>query len=92
MTTPEGRRLDLYNVLVQRLGQESTDTLMSYLPASPAADLATQGDIAMLADRFDSFEGRMDRFERRLDQMIFALAATLLAIVTAFGVQIIFGP
>ena len=48
VTVPESRRQQLYHGLHSAIGPEATDTLMSYLPPVPIAELATKVDIGLL--------------------------------------------
>lgn len=48
MSASESRRHDLYNGLSELLSPELTETLMAYLPTSPAAALATKDDVAVV--------------------------------------------
>jgi hypothetical protein len=59
--------LALYHGLSKRLGPELADTQMTYLPSTPATDLATRADIQALErrldDRVDGLDSRMERLE-----------------------------
>ena len=67
MAVSEGRSRDLYNVLDELLGTEQADTLMAYLPAYEAIEVATKDDIRRLENRLDHLEQRFDQLEGRLD-------------------------
>jgi hypothetical protein len=67
MAVSEGRSRDLYNVLDELLGTERADTLMAYLPAYEAIEVATKDDIRRLENRLDHLEQRFDQLEGRLD-------------------------
>ncbi|HYJ23886.1 MAG TPA: hypothetical protein VE027_02695 [Acidimicrobiia bacterium] len=67
MAVSEGRSRDLYNVLDELLGTERADTLMAYLPAYEAIEVATKDDIRRLEKRLDHLEQRFDQLEGRLD-------------------------
>ena len=43
----EAARNKLYNQLIEVLGADSAEELMSHLPPRPVADLATKGDLAV---------------------------------------------
>ncbi len=93
MALPESRRHDLYNGLNRLLGTELADTLMAYLPSSPAADLATQDDIALirldiellrdevtgLRSDFNDLRSELRDDIRQLGQRIDRMQLTLLA-------------
>lgn len=75
------RRLALYNGLNDLLGPELTDTLMTYLPASPATDLATKADVTDLREAIDRLVTEMDRSRadvKHLSQRMDELQTTLL--------------
>lgn len=67
----EARRHNLYNGLVQLLGPDQADTLMSYLPTEPIQALVTKRDLdateARLTVRIDGLVQRMHGFGRRMD-------------------------
>ena len=75
----EATRHNLYNGLIDVLGPDQADTLMSYLPTEPIQALATKRDLDAaegrltlrmngFEPRMDGFEQRMDRFEQRMDR------------------------
>jgi hypothetical protein len=72
MPTPEAARHDLYNGLVDILGENRADTLMAYLPTYDPSDLLTRSDLTAfrteVASRFDAIDRRMDALEARLDR------------------------
>jgi hypothetical protein len=49
MSIDERRRHDLYQELDSVLGTEHADTLMAHLPPTGWADVATKGDLRLLA-------------------------------------------
>jgi len=62
------------------LGHEHADTLMTYLPPEPGAQVATRSDVAVLEQRFDRLEellglrfdaidGRFQRVDQRFEQV-----------------------
>lgn len=67
MVEGSSRLLALYHGLSERLGPELADTLMTYLPSTPATELATRADIHALErrldDRVDGIDARMERLE-----------------------------
>jgi hypothetical protein len=92
MPTPEAARHDLYNGLVDILGENRADTLMAYLPTYDPSDLLTRSDLVAfrteVTGRFAAIDARLDRFEdrfeqlgRRLDRLFLTLAAGLLVFV-----------
>jgi hypothetical protein len=76
----EPARHALYSELERVIGTDNARTLMMYLPAQPADEVATKADIARLEARFDRFE---TRFEARLDQMQRTYMVTVVASMTA---------
>jgi len=66
MATANPQRADLYARLEEILGRPYADTLMTYLPQQPGANLATRDDIGDLGARIDQLGERM---ERRFDQV-----------------------
>ncbi len=56
MSTPISDTSALYARLEEVLGHEHADTLMTYLPPEPGAQVATRSDIAVLDQRFDRLE------------------------------------
>ncbi len=98
MTSPEARRLDLYNGFTEFLGEERADTLMAYLPGNPDAELATKADLELVERRLDTrmheidvrFSDvilRLDGMTARLDRMVQALLAGLIAIFATLVAQ-----
>lgn len=90
MSQPESRRLALYNQLQDLLGTEPATTLMSYLPTSAPADLATVGDIERVESRIIRVEERMGWIEddihhisRRLDRLYQTMLGGFIALVAA---------
>ena len=57
----------LYARLEEVLGSPHADTLMTYLPNEPGAQVATRSDIAVLSERIDVLADRMERGFERLD-------------------------
>lgn len=98
MTTPEARRLDLYNGLTDFLGEDRASTLMTYLPQNESKDLATKSDLGELEGRIgvriDAVSGRLDDvvlrldgMTERLDRMVFSLVVGLVAIIATLIAQ-----
>ncbi len=98
MTSPEARRLDLYNGLTEFLGEQRADTLMAYLPGNPNTDLATRADLESverrLGTRMDAMDVRfndvllrLDGMTARLDRMVQALIAGLVAVIATLVAQ-----
>ena len=91
MSTREPARLDLYNGLVEILGENRADTLMNYLPTNDPAEFATRADLrsslaeftTRLEGRFDRLEGRFDRLEQRFDRLFLTVVAGLFVLVAS---------
>jgi hypothetical protein len=70
MSVDERRRNALFNVLVDRLGEESAVTMFELLPP-PSSDLATQQHVDLRFDlvdeRFEAIDQRFDAIDRRFD-------------------------
>ncbi len=96
MTSPESRRHDLYNGLVETLGTERADVLMAYLPSTESTELATKADFhalesrigtveSNLTTRIDSVEAnltaRIDTLATRIDRIVLAVVAALVVII-----------
>lgn len=88
MTTPEARRHDLYNGLIESLGEERADTLMAHLPATDSTQAASKADIAVLGDRVNHVADSVQELSRRVDRILFALIAGLVAIVATLISQL----
>ncbi len=80
MSTPISDSSALYARLEEVLGHDHADTLMTYLPPEPGAQLATRSDVAVLEQRFDRLEellglrfdaidGRFQLVDQRFEQM-----------------------
>ena len=80
MPTPISDTSALYARLEEVLGHDHADTLMTYLPPEPGAQLATRSDIAVMEQRFDRLEellglrfdaidGRFQIVDQRFEQM-----------------------
>lgn len=94
MSTQQSARLDLYNGLIELLGPERAEALMSYLPVIEPSEVLTKSDLLafgveiggrfdLLEERIDRLEERMDRLEKRMDRMINVLMAGLFMVVAA---------
>lgn len=87
MATTEAARNELYNRLVEVLGAESTETLMSSLPPVSTAELATKRDVASLEQGLADVNLKLERgladVNRRIDRIFLAQIATLVALVAA---------
>ena len=70
----------LYARLEEVFGHDHADTLMTYLPPEPGAQLATRSDVAVLEQRFDRLEellglrfdaidGRFQIVDQRFEQV-----------------------
>ena len=55
------------------LGDEHADTLMTYLPPQPAAELATKSDIAGLEARLDQIDQRWERQFETIDDRLYGI-------------------
>lgn len=82
MTTPEARRLDLYNGLTDFLGEDRASTLMTYLPQNESKDLATKTDLGELEGRIGV---RIDALDERLGSRIDALDERLFGRIDAMS-------
>ena len=80
MPTPISDTSALYARLEEVLGHDHADTLMTYLPPEPGAQLATRSDIAVMEQRFDRLEellglrfdaidGRFQIVDQRFEQV-----------------------
>ncbi len=80
MPTPISDTSALYARLEEVLGHDHADTLMTYLPPEPGAQLATRSDVAVLEQRFDRLEellglrfdaidGRFQIVDQRFEQV-----------------------
>ena len=80
MSTPISDTSALYARLEEVLGHEHADTLMTYLPPEPGAQLATRSDVAvlerrfdrleeLLGSRFDAIDGRFQLVDQRFEQV-----------------------
>ncbi len=80
MSTPISDSSALYARLEEVLGHDHADTLMTYLPPEPGAQLATRSDVAVLEQRFDRLEellglrfdaidGRFQLVDQRFEQV-----------------------
>ena len=80
MSTPISDSSALYARLEEVLGHDHADTLMTYLPTEPGAQLATRSDVAVLGQRFDRLEellglrfdaidGRFQLVDQRFEQV-----------------------
>ena len=63
----------LYARLEEVLGSDHADTLMTYLPHEPGAELATKADIAALGERmdrrFEQVDARFAHIERQFERV-----------------------
>ena len=98
MSAREPARLDLYNGLIELLGENRADTLMTYLPINDPIDFATRADLKSslaafttslegrfdhLDQRFDGLEHRFDRLEQRFDRLFLTVVAGLFVLVAS---------
>lgn len=71
MTTAESRRHDLYNGLVEFLGADRANTLMTYLPSGESTDLLTRADLDAVEQRLgahiDGLDARIAGLDTRID-------------------------
>ncbi len=81
MTSPESRRHDLYNGLVETLGVKRADVLMTYLPSTESTQLATKADFRALESRIGTVESnlttRTDSLESNLSTRIDSVGSSL---------------
>lgn len=83
MPDTESRRLALYNELNRLLGSDLADTLMTYLPASAATDLATKADIARLEAEVSGMKDDVRHLSRRMDRLQQTTLGGFVAMVAA---------
>jgi hypothetical protein len=94
MAEGPSRLLALYHGLSERLGPELADTLMTYLPSTPATELATKADIDRLDSRLERLEDEIrhlshrlddavDRLSQRMDRQHYTMMAGFVALTTA---------
>ena len=79
MSDSGSRRLALYNGLNDLIGPELTNSLMSFLPTSPATELVTKTDIGELKEVVRYLSQRLDRLQHTLLGGFAAMIAALLA-------------
>ncbi|MEN8234422.1 MAG: hypothetical protein ABFR89_05810 [Actinomycetota bacterium] len=68
MPTPISDSSAMYARLEEVLGPKHAETLMTYLPPEPGAEMATKADVAVLEHRFDRLEELLDRRFEQIDQ------------------------
>jgi hypothetical protein len=89
VATTEAQRIDLYNGLVELLGEQRAGTLMAFLPTQMSGDLATKSDVLALEQRldrrFDALDESLIAVNRRIDRLFRTLVAGLFVIVAAMA-------
>lgn len=75
MTAPESRHHELYNGLTEILGAELTDTLMTYLPATPIQD-----QISKLEDAINLLTHRIDQLQNILMPGFMSMIVALIVV------------
>ncbi len=88
VTAPETRRHELYTGLTEILGSELTDTLMSYLPVTPATALVTNDEFHTETRKL---EDAIDALSHRFDQLQNILIAGFMSMIVALIVVGFFG-
>lgn len=87
MGETEAARNQLYNKLLQVLGPESTEILMSSLPPTPRHELATTSDLmnakGAIEQRIDGLDRRIDRLDQRIDKVFTTQLVSLVTLVAA---------
>jgi hypothetical protein len=73
MTIDEGTRNGIHNWLVGAMGEHLGDSLMSMLPPTGWAEVATKHDLAQLEERlglrFEMFDRRFEEVDRRFEEV-----------------------
>ena len=60
MSVSETRRLELYETLIDRLGDKPAATLMDFLPPGGWENVATKDDLRLLVERLTGLRGEME--------------------------------
>ena len=60
MSVSETRRLELYETLIDRLGDKPAATLMDFLPPGGWENVATKDDLRLLGERLTGLRGEME--------------------------------
>ena len=76
MVPDEKSRTELLRRLSDTLGPQAADTLMSYLPATPWADVATKQDLRALEERMERKFASKEDLRALEDRMEIRLTST----------------
>lgn len=85
MQISEAARADLYHGLVELLGEDRAETLMTHLPRYEPADLATKSDIIELKSEIGELKVGLAAVNTRLDRLFLVLVAGLVAFIAAMA-------
>ena len=73
MSVSETRRLQLYETLIDRLGDKPAATLMDFLPPGGWENVATKDDLRLLEERFAGLHDRIDALDSKIDNSLTGL-------------------
>ena len=85
MQISEAARADLYHGLVELLGEDRAETLMTHLPRYEPADVATKSDITELKSEIGELNVGLAAVNTRLDRLFLVLVAGLVAFIAAMA-------
>ena len=85
MQISEAARADLYHGLVELLGEDRAETLMTHLPRYEPADVATKSDITELKSEIGELKVGLAAVNLRLDRLFLVLVAGLVAFIAAMA-------
>lgn len=84
MAAPESTRNDLYNRLVELLGADCTETLMTYRPTYEPSEVATEAGLDKLRSEVRELASdvnkRLAEMNTRIDRVLLTLATGLFVI------------
>ena len=86
MQISEAARADLYHGLVELLGEDRAETLMTHMPRYEPADVATKSDITELKSEIGELKVGLAAVNTRLDRLFLVLVAGLVAFIAAMPV------
>jgi len=85
MQISEAARADLYHGLVELLGEDRAETLMTHMPRYEPADVATKSDITELKSEIGELKVGLAAVNTRLDRLFLVLVAGLVAFIAAMA-------